>query len=164
MDTRSGMAAHAQRRVERLKAAEPIEELRKRPLYARVPSDFTPALKGRVIALDMTHTPEAAVRLASEALGAGAKGLAVWVERNFHAGDYSHLDAIRTAFPDVPLLMMDFVIDPWQLERARAGGADAVLLDPALLGPFAERLVKASWALGLAPMAWGEGDPNPRFL
>lgn len=158
------MAAHAARRVERLKAEETVESLRARPSYARVPRPFVPPPGARVADLRFADpekgllvaggevTAAEAARRAAEALASGAWGVGIWTERNFHAGDYAHLDAVRAALPDAPLAMLDFIVDPWQLERARAGGADAVLLLPELLGPFHERLTEAARALGLTPL------------
>lgn len=169
MENLSGQAAHAARRVERLKTQTPVEVLRAAAGYARAPRDFAPALSGVVVDLRFAEpgrgllvsggevTAEYAARRAVSALGRGATGLGVWTERNFHAGDYAHLDAVRAALPDAPLAMLDYVVDPWQLERARAGGADAVLLIPELLGPYLERLSAAARALGLTPIAWEDG-------
>lgn len=108
-------------------------------------------------------TAEYAARRAVSAVGRGATGLGVWTERNFHAGDYLHLDAVRAAAPDALVAMMDYVVDVWQLERARAGGADAVLLLPELLGPYFERMIASARALGLTPIAWDDGG-TPRLL
>ena len=108
-------------------------------------------------------TSEYAARRAVSALGRGATGLGVWTERNFHAGDYLHLDAVREACPDALVAMMDYTVDVWQLERARAGGADAVLLIPELLGPYLERMKESARALGLTPIAWDDGAA-PRIL
>lgn len=175
MDDIKGMAAHAARRVERLKADQPVEVLRARPLYARPPRDFAPALAGVVSDLRFAEpgigllvsggevTVEYAAKRAVSAVGRGATGIGVWTERNFHAGDYAHLDAAREACPDALIAMMDYVVDPWQLERARAGGADAVLLIPELLGPYLERMTAAARALGLTPVAWEAGGA-PRLL
>ncbi|MBI4060485.1 MAG: hypothetical protein HY403_03560 [Elusimicrobia bacterium] len=168
MENLAGMAAHAARRVERLKAEQPVAVLRALPGYAREPRDFRPALSGAVLDLRFAEpgrglllageaSAEHAARRAVAAAGRGAAGLGVWTERNFHAGDYSHLDAVRAALPDVSLAMLDYVVDSWQLERARAGGADAVLLIPELLGPFLERMSAAARTLGLAPIAWEDG-------
>jgi indole-3-glycerol phosphate synthase len=169
------MAAHAARRVERLKLQQPVEALRALPGYARTPRDFRPALSG--IAMDLRFaspgigllvsggevTAEYAARRAVSAVGRGATGLGVWTERNFHAGDYAHLDAARAAAPDALIAMMDYVVDSWQLERARAGGADAVLLIPELLGPHLERMAASARALGLTPVSWEDGAA-PRLL
>lgn len=169
------MAAHAARRVERLKGEQPVGALRALPGYTRVPRDFSPALSGIVIDLRFAEpgrgllvsggevTVDYAARRAVSALGRGATGLGVWTERNFHAGDYPHLDAVRAAVPDVLISMMDYVVDTWQLERARAGGADAVLLIPELLGPHLERMSASARALGLTPISWDDGGA-PRIL
>jgi indole-3-glycerol phosphate synthase len=171
----AGMAAHAARRVERLKAEQPAAALRALAGYARVPRDFAPALSGVVRDLRFAEpgrgllvaggevTAEYAARRAASALSRGAAGLGVWTERNFHAGDYPHLDAVRAALPDALLAMLDCVVDAWQLERARAGGADAVLLIPGLLGPRLEGMLLGARDLGLTPIAWDDGAP-PRPL
>ncbi len=163
------MAAHAARRIERLKAEFPVAALRELPGYARVPRDFNPALSGISVDLRFAEpgrgllvsggevTAEYAARRAVSAVGRGASGLGVWTERNFHAGDYPHLDAVRAAVPDALLAMMDYVVDTWQLERARAGGADAVLLMAELLGPDLERMSASARTLGLTPIAWDDG-------
>lgn len=169
------MAAHASRRVQRLKLEYPVEALRALPGYARTPRDFAPALAGIVMDLRFAApgigllvsggevTAEYAARRAVSAVGRGATGLGVWTERNFHAGDYTHLDAVRAAVPDALVAMLDYVQDDWQLERARAGGADAVLLFPDLLGPYFERMSARARALGLTPISWDEGAV-PRIL
>ena len=175
MENIAGRAAHAARRVERLKVEQPLEVLRALPGYARMPRDFAPALSGIVMDLRFAEpgrgllvsggevTTEYAARRAVSAVGRGATGLGVWTERNFHAGDYAHLDAVRAAVPDALVAMMDYVVDVWQLERARAGGADAVLLIPELLGPYLERMTVSARTLGLTPIAWDDGAV-PRIL
>lgn len=169
------MAAHAARRVERLKVELPVEALRALPGYVRTPRDFKPALSGIVMDLRFAEpgrgllvtggevTSEYAARRAVSAVGRGATGLGVWTERNFHAGDYLHLDAVRVAVPDALIAMMDYVVDVWQLERARAGGADAILLIPELLGPYLERMTVSARTLGLMAIAWDDGGA-PRIL
>lgn len=167
-----GMAAHVARRVERLKAAEPVSALRGRELYGRLARDFSPALaegarivevlfadpeRGLLVPRERAVSQEAA-RLAAEAAAGGAAAVAVWVERNFHAGDYLHLEAARRACPELLLLARDVVIDPWQLERVRAAGADAIELIPALLGPALGPTAAAARALGLAAVV--ESSPG----
>jgi len=167
----AGMAAHVSRRVERLKKEEPVETLRARPLYARaalpLPAHF--ARGGRVAEVRFADpergllvppgnasAKEAAVRAAA-AQKEGAKAVAIWVERNFHAGDWSHLEAARAACPDLVLIARDVVLDLWQLERARAAGADAVELVPEVLGPALEATAAAVRKLGLTPVTFGPG-------
>lgn len=167
----AGEAAHAARRVARLKREEPVELLRTRPLYARTALDMAPALipgakvfevrfadleRGFLVPREKA-TPEEAARLAAEAAAAGSIAVAVWVERNFRAGDYSHLDAVRAACPGLRLIARDLVTDLWQVERARAGGADAVELVPELLGAALPATAAAVRALGLTPVVVGPG-------
>lgn len=167
----AGMAAHVARRVERLKKEEPVEALRARPLYARVAHAlpdhfkngnrvaevrFADAEGGLLVPREKATAEEAAARAAA-AQKNGAEAVAVWVERNFHAGDYAHLEAAREACPDLFLIARDLVLDVWQIERARAAGADGVELDPELLGPALPATAAAVRGLGLTPVTFGPG-------
>ena len=167
----SGMAAHAARRVDRLKREEPVEVLRGRPLYARVARDLAPALArgakivevrfaeggaGMLVPREFASAEEAA-RRAMAAEKDGAAAVAVWCERNFHAGDYAHLEAARAVCPDLLLIARDLILDSWQLERARAAGADAIELIPELLGPAFPATAAAVRGLGLTPVVIGPG-------
>jgi indole-3-glycerol phosphate synthase len=167
----AGMAAHVARRVERLKKEEPVESLRGRPLYARVARALPDYVKngiriaevrfadpegGLLVPRENATAAEAARRaVAAQKNGAGV--VAVWVERNFHAGDYAHLEAVRAACPDLVLIARDVVLDVWQLERARAAGADGVEVNPELLGPALPAIADAVRRLGMAPVAFGPG-------
>lgn len=169
MNWLGGAAAHAARRVDRLKREEPVEALRAKPLYARLGRDLAPALApgARVVEIRFADpergllvprenaTAEEAVRLAAEAARSGAAAVSVWVERNFHAGDYAHLDAVRAACPELLLIARDLIVDPWQIERCRAGGADAIELIPELLGPALAATAAAVRETGLAPLIAG---------
>lgn len=162
-----GIAAHAAKRVERLSREQPAESLAERPLYAREPRPvglaagavvyevrFADPEAGLLVPRERA-TPEEAARLAK---ASGAEAVAVWVERNFHAGDWSHLEAVRAALPDALLVARDYVVDPWQLVRARAAGADGVELIPALLGPSLGPFAAAARRIGLTPVAWEDRD------
>ena len=83
---------------------------------------------------------------------AGAAALSVVVEPDFFGGSYELLARCRAA-SGLPALAKDFVVHPVQLERARAAGADAVLLIAALYDR-AELTALAGRArrLGLAPL------------
>jgi indole-3-glycerol phosphate synthase len=167
----AGMAAHVARRVERLKKETPVEALRARPLYARVAHElpeyfrrgarvaevsFVDAQGGLLVPRE-SATPEEAARRAAAAQKDGADVVAIWVERNFHAGDYSHLEAARAACPGLVLIARDVVLDVWQLERARAAGADAVELSLEVLGPALPATAAAVRDLGLTPVTFGPG-------
>lgn len=58
---------------------------------------------------------------------AGATAISVLTEPDFFLGNDEYLREIRGEV-SIPLLRKDFMIDPWQIEQARALGADAVLL------------------------------------
>jgi indole-3-glycerol phosphate synthase len=77
-----------------------------------------------------------APRIAESYRDAGASGLSLVTEEEFFRGRSEDLPAVRAA--GLPVLMKDFLVDPWQVAFARSLGADAVLLlisveDPPLL-------------------------------
>src|SRR5690606_16845461 len=73
----------------------------------------------------------------------------VLTNERFFGGTLDDLRAVRAGVP-VPVLRKDFVIDEYQLDEARAAGADAVLLIVAAL-PVArlDELHRAALARGL---------------
>ena len=160
---------HSRRRVERLKVQRPIDELRRAPLYGRVPRGFARALgrpepsvvgeirfatpPGGLLDAARQPSPAEAARRARAFAASGVSGLSVVVERHFFAGDPSHLSAARAELPEMPILMRDAVVDDYQLEVARAEGADAVTLW-AVLGEEAFRaLAQRARALSLEVVA-----------
>jgi indole-3-glycerol phosphate synthase len=81
----------------------------------------------------------------------GAVALSVVVEPEFFGGSYELLTVCQRA-ARLPAIAKDFVIDPLQIEWARAAGASAVLLLAAVLG--AEELrAYAALARGLGLVA-----------
>jgi indole-3-glycerol phosphate synthase len=64
----------------------------------------------------------------------GARMVSVLCDREFFAGDFTHLAQARQAC-SLPLLCKDFILDERQLDAARAFGADAVLLIVRCLSP-----------------------------
>ncbi len=171
------MAAHSAKRVDRLKKEEPVESLRGRRFYARMSLDPSAALAPGAKIAEIRFadpdagflvprekaTPDEAARLAVEAEKSGAVAVGLWVDRHFHAGEHAHIEAARAACPKLFLIARDFVMDQWQIERARAAGADALELIPELLGPALPGVAAAVRALGLIPVIWEPG-PSIRAL
>ena len=74
-----------------------------------------------------------AVRIAQAYERGGAACLSVLTDAKFFQGEFENLRAIRSAGVSCPLLCKEFIVEPYQLYKARAFGADAVLLIAAVL-------------------------------
>lgn len=62
----------------------------------------------------------------------GAAAISVLTDRFFFNGTFDDLKAVKSAV-SIPVLCKDFIIDPLQIERAAAYGADLILLIAAAL-------------------------------
>ena len=162
------IGARTEERVARWKKERPEKTLAAEPLYGRQPLSLAKALEGdgpRVIAevkfaspsggflrKPGSASPAEAARIAGAYHDAGAAAISILTEPEYFSGDPAYLMAARAALPGAVLLMKDFFIDVYQLELARACGADAVLLIAALLGPRLHELLFAARARGLSTL------------
>jgi Indole-3-glycerol phosphate synthase len=81
----------------------------------------------------------------------GAAAISVLTDEKFFQGSLRFLNEVKAATLKTPLLRKDFMLDPYQLVEARAGGADAVLLIVAALKKTElSFLHKEATSLGLA--------------
>jgi indole-3-glycerol phosphate synthase len=82
---------------------------------------------------------------------AGARAVSVLTEPDFFGGSADDLDAARRAV-SVPVLWKDFVLDPVQIDQARAVGADAVLLIARMTPAELPLLVAEARSWGMCPL------------
>ena len=152
--------AHKRVELDALRRRVPPAELAERAAAAPPPRGFRRALLGggpRVIAELKRRSPSrgeiradfdpVAIARAYEAGGAAA--LSVLTDERFFGGSLAVLTAVR-AVTQLPLLRKDFLIDAYQIDEARAAGADAVLLIvAALTAAELARLLEHARGLGL---------------
>jgi indole-3-glycerol phosphate synthase len=145
VDILSKIIAHKKAEVARAKAVVGVEELRQRPLYERprlsLQQSLLDAAKTGIIAEFKRRSPSKGVindrAAVSDVTAAytkwGASGLSVLTDGEFFGGSVDDLLAARAN--DIPILRKDFMVDVYQMEEARAMGADVVLLIAACLSP-----------------------------
>ena len=148
--------ASARERVPLLKLKEQVAEL-------PAPRDFLAALrascrKPAVIAEVKKASPSKGViredfdpeAIARGYAAGGASCLSVLTDKQFFQGGFEVLVQVRQVV-ELPLLCKDFILSPYQLDQARAAGADAALLIAAILtDQDMAYLLKVAKSLGLA--------------
>jgi indole-3-glycerol phosphate synthase len=93
-----------------------------------------------------------AAALAGDYQAAGAAAVSVLTDTHFFQGSLADLRAVRQCV-DLPLLRKDFILEPYQVYKARATGADALLLIVAALDDGALRaLYRLTGELGMAAL------------
>jgi indole-3-glycerol phosphate synthase len=153
--------AHKRDEVSERKRTAPVSALRDRPLYHAPRRGFRDALAARpapaVIAELKRASPSRGVirshydppAHARSYEAAGAAALSVLTDERFFQGHLDHLAAVRDAVA-LPCLRKDFLVDPYQVDEARAYGADAVLVIAAAgSGRLRMELIAAAGSAGL---------------
>jgi len=140
------IVAHKRAEVEGRRRDVSVQALRDRPLYAVPRRGLRAALarqapRGVIAELKRASPSRGTIRadydvpaLARGYAAAGATALSVLTDERFFRGALDHLAEARAAAA-LPCLRKDFLIDPYQVEEARAWGADAVLLIAAAVAP-----------------------------
>jgi indole-3-glycerol phosphate synthase len=129
--------------VERRRSEVPLEELERRLSDRPEQRPFGEALTRpglSLIAEFKRRSPSAGeiragagpAEIARAYEDGGAAALSVLTEADHFGGSIDDLQAARTACA-LPILQKDFIVDPYQLFEAAAGGADAALLIVAAL-------------------------------
>ncbi|MCZ6462925.1 MAG: indole-3-glycerol phosphate synthase TrpC [Proteobacteria bacterium] len=112
-------------------AAEPVRGLR-RALCEAEPPAVIAEIKHRSPSRGEIRADFDAVDCAQALARGGAAALSVLTDERYFGGRVEFLEAIR-AVVSLPILRKDFTIDPYQIDEARARGADAILLIVAAL-------------------------------
>lgn len=157
--------ARKREEVEAARSAVPPAEMRRRAESAPPTRDFVGALRAKaaegkpaVIAEMKRASPSKGVlredfdpaAIARSYEAGGAACLSVLTDRDFFRGDPAHLVAARAAC-SLPVLRKDFLTEPYQVDEARAWGADCILLIAAALArQDMQGLEARARALGMA--------------
>ncbi|MFY7838639.1 MAG: indole-3-glycerol phosphate synthase TrpC [Lacibacter sp.] len=146
--------------VEERKAKTIIAELKQQPLYTRATLSLKQFLlddtKTGIIAEFKRQSPSKGVingtadvvEVTSAYKNNGASCLSVLTDEQFFGG--STADLIKARVNNIPILRKDFIVDEYQIEEAKAMGADVILLIAACLTTAeVKRLAAYAKQLGL---------------
>jgi indole-3-glycerol phosphate synthase len=146
--------------VEERKVLMPVELLRKSELYARPVFSLKGFLldehKTGIIAEFKRRSPSKGsineqadvVEVTTAYTNNGASCLSVLTDEFFFGGSTD--DLMKARINEIPILRKDFIIDEYQIEEAKAMGADVILLIAACLTPAdLKRLAAYAKQLGL---------------
>ena len=73
------------------------------------------------------------IERASQYVAGGAAAISVLTEPSRFSGSLEHLESVVAAVPGTPVMRKDFLVEPVQVDEARAAGASGVLLIVAML-------------------------------
>lgn len=143
MDILEELSALRRADAAELERMEPYDALVKRAATMPAPLDFRGAFRGdglRVISeLKKASPSEGVIRedfdpaaIAREYEANGAAAMSVLCEPHRFLGGDNYLQTVRQTVK-TPLIYKDFITTPYQVARARACGADAILLIAAVL-------------------------------
>jgi indole-3-glycerol phosphate synthase len=153
--TRKSLAQH--------KEETPLASLERAIAYQASPRDLAGALRGdgiSLIAEVKRASPSKRLlcpNLAASSLAhiyneSGAAAISVLTEPDYFLGSFADLEAVRMEV-DLPLLCKDFILDGYQIYKARAHGADAVLLIAAILSQHElKTLLQITHSLGMSAL------------
>lgn len=151
--------------VGRWREKMPLQRLKQQVQGAAAPKDFWSALnEGKTSPSLIAEVKKASpskgviredfdpVAIAQTYEKSGASCISVLTDTTFFQGSFDYLKQIRAAV-DIPLLCKEFIIYPYQIFRARAVGADAVLLIAAILSDQdLQYFVKIIHSLGMTAL------------
>lgn len=152
--------------IERMREKVPLIMLKSMIKAAPAPRDFKGAISKRasdtgkpgLIAEVKKASPSKGViqpdfdpvRIAKAYEAGGAACLSVLTDEKFFQGSFENLQLIRAAGVTCPLLCKEFIVEAYQVFKARASGADAILLIAAVLpNQDLEYFMKAASSLGM---------------
>ncbi len=92
------------------------------------------------------------IALARQYIEAGASALSILTDQVGFGGSLSDLRAVAEAFPTIPILRKDFIIDLKQIKETARSGATAVLLIAAALKERLPEFIAAADAHRLDPL------------